>query len=156
MPGSPPTGTGVAINAQVSVTDARITAPVSVTSRWTTIIDATGMDDVDAVTITDPNAEIITAMRHVFRRAGKAGTLLRLRLAYDDGVTVTTEPIIKVFGRTESDAWEILPNLDGTLSVTMQIALTTDASDGTLNFTTPGKTEHTWDCDGCDEIIVGV
>jgi hypothetical protein len=127
-------------------------APVSLTSRWITAIDATGMDDVDAATITNPTTGITLSTRHIIGRSGDVGTNLMLRMAYAG--TSSVSPIVKVFGRTGSDAWQVLKNKAGNVSATVQTN-STDATDGTLSYTTVDN-NTIWDCLGCDEFLVGV
>lgn len=130
--------------------------PQSMTARWNTVIDAGGLDDADAATITDPDAEITTSNRHILNRQGK-GTLLLLRAVYDDGVSGVTSPVVQVFGRADdSEPWTCLANKAGDFKVTITFDTTNDASNGTLNFTNPDWTNHVWDCQGCEQLLVGV
>ena len=150
-----PLGSAVKLAAVTATVD-RISRPAQIPAIWNTIIDAGGLDSADAGTITDPNTEITDADRHI-GKVGKLGTTLRLRLQYDDGVSsITTDAIIKVFGRTGTEPWQILTNRAGNISVTMTITFASDVSDGTNNWTTVLPNDHAWDLDGCDEILVGV
>ncbi len=152
-----PLGTAVLAPTQAKGAYHKLTRPAQLTSRWRTIIDAGGMDNQDAATITDPDAEITESTTHILK-VGEVGTTLRLRLRYDDGTSsVTNDAVIKVFGRHSSaDPWQNLENRGGAITTTMTIATTTDVSDGTDNFTAVDATDHAWDLDGCDEVLVGV
>jgi len=130
-------------------------APVSLTSGWVTVIDAGGMTVQDAATITDPTAEITNSTRHILRRNG-VGTTLLVRMAYDDGITSITNPVIKVFGRTPDQQWQLLKTRAGALNATITTAVATDCSDGTLNWTTSDYDAQAWDCLGCGEILIGI
>lgn len=129
-------------------------APVSVTNVWQTIIDAGGPAVQDAATITNPTTEITETTTHIFQRKAK-GTNMLLRLGYDDALTTITNPVVKVFGRTGNDVWQLLKTRGGALTGTLTTAAT-DVTDGTLLYTTPDWDDTTWDCLGCDEILVGV
>ncbi|WP_196300883.1 hypothetical protein, partial [Streptococcus pneumoniae] len=64
-------------------------------------------------------------------------------------------PIIKLFGRTDGQAWQPLYTLSGNLTATLTPAAT-DVTDGTYKYTTPHATDHAWDCDGCDDVLVAI
>lgn len=129
-------------------------APCSISGPWITVIDAGGMDDQDAATITNPDTQIILSTRHEIIR-GLVGTLLLLRLVYDDGLTLITNPVVKVFGRTGSQAWQLLKTGAGALTATLTTAAT-DTTDGTYLYTTPELNSQTWDCLGCERLLVGI
>jgi hypothetical protein len=63
---------------------------------------------------------------------------------------------VKVFGRTGSDAWQLLYSKGGNLVETLTVDTTNDARDGTFNYTTPSFSTHAWDRLGCEELIVGI
>lgn len=130
-------------------------APMSMTTKWQTIIDAGGAVIQDAASITNPTTEITSSTRHMFRRYGR-GTFLMLRLAYAAALTVGTSPVVKVFGRTSStDVWQLLKTEGGSLTGTLTAAAT-DVTDGTYKYTTCDVLATTWDCLGCELFLVGV
>jgi len=129
--------------------------PVSLTSIWQTVITAGGPAVQDAASITNPETQITSSTRSIFNRKG-AGTHLLLRLKYDSTLTAITSPVVKVFGRTGADAWQLLYSKGGNLVETLTTDTTNDARDGTFNYTTPSFSVHVWDCLGCDSLIVGV
>lgn len=136
------------------------TQVVSAASPWSTVIDAGGMDDQDAATITAPATEIVLSTRHIFRSNGRKGTFITARMAYDDGVSGVTSPVVKLFGRYRdkdfTSDWQILENKAGSITSTVTVDTTNDVSDGTLNFTHPDADNHVWDCVGCNEFLFGV
>lgn len=125
------------------------TIPVSGIARWKTA--TTAINAIDAATVTNPNTQVTRNTTPIIKRSG--GTTLRLRMAYDASLTVSTAPVVKVFGRTGSDSWQLLKSVRGNVSEALSVAAT-DASDGTLKYTTSDQFVHSWDCDGCDELIV--
>lgn len=131
-----------------------IVAPCSLTQNWTTAISAGGPAVQDSASITNPTTQITADTRVLLRRGG-VGTSLILRLAYDDGLTSITNPVVKVFGRTGNDVWQALRNKSGSLTTTLTTAAT-DTTDGTLLYTNPAFDTEAIDCLGCDEILVGV
>jgi hypothetical protein len=107
-------------------------------------------------TITIPETHISKATAYIFSHT--QGSTLTLRLAYDRGATVTTSPIVCLFGRTMGSGvagWQLLRTLDDSPSATLGTAVT-DIDDGTVfKFTTPSRTSHTFDKMGCDQFVVG-
>lgn len=136
--------------------DGFVSYPVSGTARWVVAIDSGGADDQDASTITNPTSSITASTRHVLNRNFKSGTTLVVRLGYDAGAGSLTNPVIKVFGRSGGDAWQILRNKSGSLTATITTATSTDVSDGTYKYTVPDLNDNAWDCQGCDQILIGV
>jgi len=132
--------------------------PGSLTAPWLDVILAGGLTTQDGATITNPETGInasATVTKLVIPANG-AGTNLILRMKYDSTLTAITSPIVKVFGRTGSDAWQLLYSRAGNLVETITADTTNDARDGTFNYTTPAFGTHAWDRLGCDELIVGV
>lgn len=147
---------GAPINL-VGVHDAQGVVDMSLGAPWVTVIDAGGVDGADASPITDPDANITASDHHIFTRDMKRGTYIVARMAYDDGLTTITDPVVKLFGRHDSnDMWQILENLNGDIAVTIPTDLTNDVSDGTLNFTHPDNSANVWDCMGCNEFLFGI
>jgi hypothetical protein len=145
-------------------TDATKILPVSASSKWFTVITAGGMDDQDAATITNPTTEITLSTRNIVLRGWQddgtdgpnEGVLLIVRLAYDDGLTSITDPVIKVFGRDNDDeVWTLLETVGGTVTATIATAAT-DVTDGTMLYTTPDLSADAWDTQGCRQILIGV
>lgn len=129
---------------------------MSATSSWEIAISAGGIATQDAATITNPSSEIASTAI-ILKRGGK-GTLLVVRLQYDDGLTSITDPVIKAFGRTGSDVWEPLKTRASTPAVTFTVATgaddTTDETE-TYLYTIPSYADA-FDCLGCEEIVIGV
>ena len=147
---------GARINL-VGVHDAQGVVEAALAAPWTTVIDAGGVDGADASPITDPDTDITASDHHIFVRDMNRGMFVTARMVYDDGISGVTNPIIKLFGRHDSnDMWQILENLNGDIAVTIAVDLTNDVSDGTLNFTHPDGSTHVWDCFGCNEFLFGV
>jgi hypothetical protein len=127
----------------------------SITNAWQTVIAAGGPALLDAATITNPTTQIVRATTSIFERSA-SGTVILIRLGYDDALTGITNPIIKVFGRTGSDPWMILKDVAGNIAMTLTTSLTTDVSDGTLLYTAADVATASVDCLGCEEILIGV
>lgn len=62
---------------------------------------------------------------------------LSVRLAYPTAGTVTTDPIVQVFGRMADGTWELLEDLTGNTNVTLTSVAVADLDDGTLKYTLP-------------------
>lgn len=134
-------------------------APASTTMAWETAIAAGGVDDQDAATITNPTTQITASTRYLLTLPANkqgAGTFITVRLAYDDGLTGITDPVIAVFGRMDaSDVWMRLPNRAGGSTCTLTTAAT-DVTDGTLLYTMPSAETSTFYRFGCEQFLVGV
>lgn len=128
--------------------------PISLFAKWLTARAAGEVASQDAATITNPEVSIASYETKIIK-LGQQGTNLILRLAYDDGLTAITNPIVKVFGRTGSDAWQLLLNKAGGVTTTLTTSAN-DTTDGTLLYTIPDFTTQAIDCLGCDELLVGV
>lgn len=150
----------MALGAQINVVgvhDGQGVVESALGAPWVTAIDAGGMDAADASPITDPDADITASDHHIFERDMNRGMFVTARMVYDDGISGVTDPVVKLFGRYNSDdKWQILENLNGDIAVTIATDLTNDVSDGTLNFTHPDGSTHVWDCFGCNEFLFGV
>lgn len=146
---------GTSISADSQPRHAGSVCPVSLTAPWVTVIDAGGPAVQDAATIQNPDVSITAATRHIFNRGGW-GTNILVRLGYDDGLTTITNPVIKVFGKTGSGAWQILPNKAGSATITLTTAAATDVTDGTLLYTSVDMDDQQIDSQGCEQILIGV
>lgn len=127
--------------------------PCSVSSNWINAIDAGRVATADNASITNPDTQIVNASTHIISRDRHAGTLLKIRLAYTG--TPSTDPVLVMFGRSGVDKWERLINKSDSTTSTLTTAVATDVTDGTL-FYTQVTDDHTFDCNGCDELLIGV
>ena len=135
-----------------------VTAEVK--SKWIDIIDNGGLESLDSATLVDPDTSITNSTTHIFVTGGR-GTRLALRMKYDDGITLSTDPVCRVFGRHSSgdSGWTVLYSEHATpaVSVTFPEVSTdvTDATDQWSDWLLPANT-HIWKTYGFDEFIVGV
>jgi hypothetical protein len=133
-----------------------ISVPGSATSKWTEIISAGGPTSADTARIVNPTTAITADTRRIFRRGG-LGTFLVFRLKYNGSITSVTSPKIAVFGRTGSaEQWQRLSAKSGADSATLTVSTSNDSGDGTMKYTTVVPADHTFDCQGCEEFLVGV
>lgn len=129
--------------------------PVTLSSEWTEIIAAGGMDDVTF----SGNANVggLTDSDHnkVVNLSGSANHLA-LMFAYDDGDTPDADPVVNVWG-FDGALWCKLNNVASTQ--TSQITLTTDENnditDGT-DLYTPVSKNVIIDLVGHKQVLVGV
>ncbi len=142
--------------------------PTQIVVPWVKIIDNTGVDTADnsGSVIDDPDVQITNLTTHILK-VGRAGTKLRLRVRYDDGITsFSTPPVFNVFGRNSIDdaaqPWQRLVNLNGNADISIpqdNVESMVDVFDGETaknQYTHVHPADHTLDLDGCDEVIVGV
>jgi hypothetical protein len=128
-------------------------APCSLSSNWITVIDSAGVATQDASAITNPDTQITRAAVHIIRRENHAGTTLTLRMAYTG--TPNAVPSLAVFGRSGSDGWQRLKSKSGANAAVLTHAASSDVTDGTLKYTEVTDAQR-FDCDGCDEFLIGV
>lgn len=148
-------GTSIQIGLSPSTAHGTITPSGGRSAIWTAI-DAGGMDDQDAASITRVSTQITLSTRKWIEIVGP-GTIILASLVYDDGLTVSTNPVVKMFGRVDGGAERVVRTKSGALSVTLATAAT-DAADGTL-LRTPFKYDdlsQQWDKLGYSEVIFGV
>lgn len=129
---------------------------VGAKTGWQICTDPPGVAISDGSPVTNPNTQIANSYHHLFR-CNQAGSHLIFRLAYDVNFTsITTEPVINVFGRCSSaDAWMKLKNRTGSVDMAFDTDLTNDVSDGTYRYTTVDQTINAFDLLGCNEFLVG-
>lgn len=127
---------------------------------WTTVIDAGGMDETDNATarILNPITSIVGSNRHKISLPPWARYLFA-RLAYTG--TPSADPVIQIFGfdgQGDTDKFVQLQNMAGTPAeeVTLTTATASDITDGTDKFTEVLQTTHKFDLLGSRVILVGV
>lgn len=132
-------------------------------SQWVTAIEAGGVDDADNAgsTILNPTTTIVTSNRKIIATGG-AGTLMLIRLRYINGDTVTTDPVVQVFGRsTSSEAWMALRNKANSETISFATEAASDVVTtlpDTLIYSVSAVDldDHYIDLAGCSEVLVGV
>lgn len=161
--------------------NATLSIPVSATSAWITAIDAppngvATADPINPTTGAIQNANLITdtkkftIRRSIGSASGAFGTTLRVRLVYPPSVTGATQllvaPQIRVFGGPALDRTGMvsLRNLAGDRSVRLALSpdedsfvtVTIGTQPASMKATTPDNIAHSWDCDGCEYLVIGV
>lgn len=135
------------------------TAP-QLSTPWTTVIDAGGMDETDNSTnrILNPITSIVGSNRHKISLPPWARYIFA-RMAYTG--SVVTSPVVQIFGfdgQGDSDKFVQLQNMAGTPAeeVTLTAVAASDITDGTDLFTEVLQTTHKFDLLGSRVILVGV
>ncbi len=135
----------------------QVTRLAQISCQWAVAIGAGGVDDADNAgsDITDPETQIAATggtTRQPYRVA--AGTTIMVRLKYRN--TVTTPPVIQVFGRYNSnERYQRLIARGGAIDIT----LTPNAADlveGSDLRTSIVIDDHTLDLLGRREFLIGV
>ncbi len=136
------------------------TAQYSVIDAYSVAVTAGGPASQDAATITAASQIDGTKKRRMEIPAGHSH--VATRLGYDTATTgITTQCVVKMLGRKKLDntptfgTWEILPNRNGDISVTLTAAPATDIDD-TLSYTLVDEFDHIFHVRGYSEIIIGV
>ena len=154
----------------LSDVNAEFVAACSIIGDWQQVAGSAGdtyltTPDVTPPTpITEPEAMTLGS-RRLLTRDGRMGTLLGLRMTYNTGLTNIVSPVVKVFGRVRTltatgetvGPWQLLKNRLGDLSVPLTVASTdVIVTASGPKATTPDPFGHYWDCQGCNEFLVGV
>jgi hypothetical protein len=143
------------ITAYSWITPPKPTTEAAVRATYQTAIAAGLVATIDNATVTNPTTQVTRSGTSIVR-SDSGGVFMLVRLAYDDGLTAITNPSVKVFGRANlGEPWRLLRNRAGALSASL-VTASTDATDGTLDYTTPDLTTNVWDVQGCDQFIIAV
>jgi len=156
---------------------ATVVVPVAGVSKWQTAIYAPALTVPDLAAgevVCQSPAVVLTNRGLPLTRSVWQGTTLRVRLVYYGySMQYTSTPLtIRVFGNAGGQSWTVIRNLNGDTSVPIPIdpSYTTPSvhvgsdthltvgstQDPNLFVNQPDNNAHAWDCDGYDEIIVGV
>lgn len=128
----------------------------SINCRWADIVLAGGPALLDAAIINDPTAQI-TRITTVPIRKSDAGTIVRVRMAYDVDVADTiTSPIINMFGITNNDPFERLMNQDRKTAITLTVDPTNDVIKAGFRYTLADILLHSVDLVGSDQLVIGI
>lgn len=132
--------------------------PVSLSADWTWAINAAstgqGLDAADASPITNPTTQITNLRSRILRAVG-GGTNLAVRLSIPTAATITTSCSIAVFGRCgDNGEWQRLRNRNNLPSATFTLPAS-PVVNGTRKSTEVDNLNHIFDCQGCDQFLIG-
>jgi hypothetical protein len=128
-------------------------------SDWVWAINAAatgqGIDAVDNASVTNPTTQITRACTRILR-ALAGGTNLAIRLSIPSAASITTSCSLAVFGRCgDSGEWQRLRNRNNLSSVTFTLP-TSPVVNGSLKSSEVDNLNHLFDCQGCDQFLIGV
>lgn len=145
-----------------------ISQPVQLQTFWMIACDDATTQD-NSGTITNPLSHITDTDKRLI--SVPFGTNLVVCHRYTDGSTVSTAPVIQVFGRTVSPLREQgagdtttsnsvgefmrLVNKAGDVDITLSDSAT-DLDDGTFEYTTVDPDAHVIDMMGCNQVLIGI
>jgi hypothetical protein len=150
---------GSAVQADVlgARADQQVAAPVSLTSAWTTCVDAPAVATADngGSAITNTATEVDRVQTHPLSFAKGGGTIGLFRLKYPAALTVIQQCKIQVRGRTGTQDWEQRKNGEGNDVVELTAAPSTDevSADGNWKYSYVDLLKHGWDRAGCQELV---
>lgn len=146
------------LKAAVGGTDGRVTVPSSAITGWTVMVPAGSATTADSAGVLKNPGTLTRNLNTLVREQG-IGTFFIPQLVYNDDIGTVTSPVIRVYGRYNSDdPWLPLANKSGDLTVTLTVAQITD-----VEFTSGAKTfgmtsvvgdDYQFDVLGCGEILV--
>lgn len=138
----------------------QVTYPVSLTSDWGVLLPPGVVAIQDAATVTNPESDVTASTSRIVTLPEVIGTTLLLSMGYDKNLTVSTSPVVVVFGRRSFNGsvgrWMLLPTITGLRTITLTAASTTDTNDGALKWTQVVTAATAVDLLGCNEVVVCV
>jgi hypothetical protein len=142
-----------------------ITRPCQIASFWQVI--NSDLESQDNSGTPDPYGDSPSSTPHFI--SIPTGTTLRLGVRYTAGESMSTDPVLQVFGRTVAPLgtqdntettnqgsvgiWQRLLSKAGDIDSTF-VDASTDISDGTYEYTASDLDAHSYDLDGCNQVIV--
>lgn len=126
--------------------------PVSLTDDWQRITSLTKLLTADTSPVVLPTLILNQATNYRFFRRGR-GTHLLLRVGYDAGANITTNPILQVFGGGTdlTKQLEQLENASGSVDLTFTASASDVVTVDTLyKMTRCIKLDHWVDMQSCD------
>jgi len=141
-----------------------MSAPVSLTSSWATLIVAGAAASSLGLGVVDNASAITNAATQIKERTKPAsfkngGTTLLLRIKYPAAYTASQSLQGCVRGRTgTAQEWEERRNVSGTDIVTFTLSPSTDqvSADGNFKYSYVDPAIHAWDRLGCEELLFGI
>lgn len=150
---------GNPVVAAVDVPTGGVSAPVSLTSSWVTLVGAGLIAAVDnAGSITNTATQVVRTGTTPLSFVQKAGTHMALRVRYPAGLTITQQPKVSVRGKTGEDPWEQRKNIAGSDVVELTLNPTTDekSADGLWQYSYVDPGIHLWDRLACAQLVPGI
>jgi hypothetical protein len=154
---------GATLDSGFIITDHdRLSQPMQIPSFWNLVIENAKTGGNSGTFITNPNSTITDSGNHILNC--NAGTSVRIIARYTASATLSTDPIIQVFGRTVANTsagtptagpWTSLYNKAGALELTLADSAS-DTNDGTFEYTLADPDANTFDLDGNNQILVGL
>ncbi|MGE0534941.1 MAG: hypothetical protein AB7O68_08190 [Pirellulales bacterium] len=120
--------------------------PVSATSDWVDVCSTPATADNGGGVVLDP----LSIERWL--DLGGVGSTLQVRLKYPTAGSVTTSPVVQVFGRDRNDSPQRLVDVDGVHDLTLSADAANDVQDSTYSYTEAAEV----DCDGNLHALVAV
>lgn len=120
------------VTAQSGAVDAKLTIPVSLATDWVSLRDTPATADNGGSAVTNPGNVLDT----VSPRLGmdRAGTTVQIRLQYPAGASISTAPVVQLFGIDRNGVPQRLTDADGNHELTLSAA-SSDPTDGTSKWT---------------------
>lgn len=112
---------------------AKAVVPVSLASDWVAVCTTPTTADNAGSTVVDPIGITRTAQNWA-TIAGK-GTTIQVCLKYPTAGTVSTSPVVQVFGKDSNSIPQRLNDKDGTHELTLTVTAASDVRDGTYSYT---------------------
>jgi len=154
---------GTTTDAAFIVTDHdRLTQPMQIPAFWNQAIGDATVGGNSGTFITNPNSTITDSGNRIINC--NFGTSLRVIARYTSGDSMSTDPVIQVFGRTVANTsagtptagpWTSLYNKAGALELTLSDTAS-DTNDGSFEYTLADPDANTFDLDGNNQILVGL
>ena len=157
---------GTTTAAAVAINDrSEVSRPCQLTSFWQVINDDAKSQDNSGTP--NPYSDSLSSTPVIMTIP--YGTTLRLAARYTASGSMSTDPVVQVFGRSVNPAgqqdntettntgtvgaWQQIVNKAGGLDITLSDA-STDISDGSFEYTLSDLDAHSFDLDGNNQVLV--
>jgi len=128
------------------------TNPASIISEWYTVGSTITTADNSGSVIVNPSLiSGIGTTRYYVSMMGRS-TSLQVRMRYKTSGTVTTSPVVQMFGYTENGLYQRLLDATALHQIPLAVDTTNDVRDGTYSYTQPVEV----DASACNQVLVTV
>ncbi|MGD9645219.1 MAG: hypothetical protein AB7U73_05870 [Pirellulales bacterium] len=136
----------------------QITLPVSVVSDWVDVCNAPTTDENDAGVVaagTVVAPTLVTRVAQNWLFVAGLGSTVQVRLKYPTAGSVTTSPVVQMFGRDRRGVPQRLVDGSGVHALALSVDAASDVRDAAtpqMSYTQPVEV----DADGCAEVLAAV
>jgi predicted DNA-binding transcriptional regulator AlpA len=125
----------------------QITTVASIETNWFDVCTTPSTADNSGNAVVQPGS-----ITRDLLAMGSQGTLIQVRLKYPTSATVTTSPVVQLFGKDGGGLFQRLSDIDGIHQQTLSVDTSNDVRDGTYSYTQPIEV----DADACSYVLAAI